>query len=176
MLSFNHLYLICNILVMIILLPTYDCRELQPNDVNLIVKTCNQTPNPNLCIKLLEADPRGRSADVSGLALITVDVIKAKANEGLNKINQLLKGGGNNKRALLSCVDKYKTILVADIPQATQALNFGNPKFAEDATSDSVVEATSCEEGFGRNSPITRENNDTRDVANVARAIVRLLL
>ncbi|KAL2341638.1 hypothetical protein Fmac_009578 [Flemingia macrophylla] len=133
-------------------------RVSKPNDVNLIKETCKKTPNPNLCVKLLEADPRGSTTDVTGLALILVYVIKVRANEALTKINKLIKRGGD-KKALSSCADKYKTILVADVPQASQALQFGNPKFAEDATSDSVVEATSCEDSFNGKSPLTNENN-----------------
>ncbi|TKY72473.1 Cell wall / vacuolar inhibitor of fructosidase 1 [Spatholobus suberectus] len=174
--NLKHLSLICSILVVaIISMPACHCRVFHPNDVKLIEQTCRQTPNPNLCVRLLEADPRSRSADVRGLALIMVDVIKARGNEALNKINQLLRGGGE-KRALSSCADKYRAILQGDVPQATQALQFGNPKFAEDAASDSAVEATSCEGGFSGRSPLTNENNAMRDVANVTRAIVRLLL
>ncbi|KAL2325322.1 hypothetical protein Fmac_024380 [Flemingia macrophylla] len=143
--------------------------------MNFIKQTCQKTPNPNLCIQLIEANPRGHTADVLGLALILVDVIKARANEVSNIINKLIKEGGN-KEALSSCANKYKAILVADVSQATQALQFGNPKFGEDATSDSAVEVTSCEEGFGEKSPLTLENNSMRDVANVTRAIIRLLL
>ncbi|KAL2341642.1 hypothetical protein Fmac_009582 [Flemingia macrophylla] len=176
MLSLRQFSLLCSILIVaIISLPACHCRVLEPNDVNLIKQTCQKTPNPNLCNQILQADSRGRTVDVSGLALILVDAIKAKANEAYNKINNLIKGGGN-KKALSSCVDKYKTILVADVPQATQALQTGNAKFTEDATSDSAIEASSCEHGFGGKSPLTLENNGMGDVANVARAIIRLLL
>ncbi|KAL2341648.1 hypothetical protein Fmac_009588 [Flemingia macrophylla] len=159
MFSLRQLSLLCSILIVaIISLPACHCRVLEPNDVNLIKQTCQKTPNPNLCNQILQADPRGRTADVSGLALILVDAIKAKANGVYNKINNLIKGGGN-KKALSSCADKYKTILVADVPQATQALQTGNAKFAEDAASDSAIEASSCEHGFGGKSPLTLENN-----------------
>ncbi|KAK7302405.1 hypothetical protein RJT34_13293 [Clitoria ternatea] len=94
-------------------------------------------------------DPRSSGADVKGLALITVDMIKGKANEALNKM--LLKGTGGNRALLSSFADKYNAILKGDIPQATQGLQFGNPKFAEEAASDSVVEATSCEQDFSGN-------------------------
>lgn len=156
-------------------MPTCHCRVVQPNDAKLIEETCKQTANPNLCVNLLEAVPRGSSADVKGLALIMVDVIKARGNVAFNKINQLLKGVGD-KKALSSCFDQYKAILEVDVPLAIQALNLGNPKFAESSTSDSANEATSCERGFSGKSPLTNENNGVRDVAYVTTAIVRLLL
>ena len=176
MTNFKHLSLICIILVLATnSMPLGHCRVLHPNDARLIEDTCNKTPNPSLCLQLLKADPRSSSADVKGLALIMVDVIKAKANDALNKIQKLLQGGGE-KNALNSCANKYKAILDGDVPQATQGLQFGNPKFAEDAASDSAVEATSCEQSFNGKSPLTSENNGMRDAADVTRAIVRLLL
>ncbi|XP_027339316.1 cell wall / vacuolar inhibitor of fructosidase 1-like [Abrus precatorius] len=176
MLNMKHISLIFSIIVVAtISMPITHCRVLKPDDVKLIEDTCKQTPNPNLCVQLLKADPRSSGADIEGLALILVDVIKGKANEALNKINQLLKGKVE-KNALISCAGKYKAILEADVPQATEALKTGNPKFAEDAASDSAVEATSCEKGFSGKSPLTNENNGMNDVANVTRAVVRLLL
>ncbi|KAL2341646.1 hypothetical protein Fmac_009586 [Flemingia macrophylla] len=131
MLSLKQLSLLCSILIVaIISLPACHCRVLELNDVNLIKQTCQKTPNPNLCNQILQADPRGRTTDMSSLALILVDAIKTKANEAYNKINNLIKGGGN-KKALSSCADKYKTILVVDVPQATQALQTGNANAPE---------------------------------------------
>ncbi|KAK7400867.1 hypothetical protein VNO78_12175 [Psophocarpus tetragonolobus] len=144
--------------------------------MKLIYQTCKNTPIPDLCLQLLKADPRSPSADITGLALIIVDVIKARANDALVKINQLLKGGGD-KKALDNCAANYKIgILEADIPMAVKALTLGDPKFAENAASDSAVEAIDCEKGFNGKSPLTRVNNGIRDVANVARAIIRNLL
>ncbi|KAG4909043.1 hypothetical protein JHK87_055159 [Glycine soja] len=140
------------------------CRVLQPNDLKLIEETCKRTPKPNLCLQLLKGDPRAPSADIAGLALILVDVIKAKANEAEKTIKQLLKQGGN-KKALSECAVDYKGILILDIPQATRAVR-GDPKFADDAVSDCAVEADICENRFNGKSPLTHVNNGMRDVAN----------
>jgi len=175
MLNLKHLSIICSILVVaIISMSACHCRVLQPNDLKLIEETCKRTPNPNLCLQLLKADPRAPSADIAGLALILVDVIKAKATEAEKTIKQLLKQGGN-KKALSECADDYDGILKLDVPTATRAVR-GNPKFAENAVSDCAVEADSCENGFHGKSPLTHVNNGMHDVANVARAIIRNLL
>ena len=175
MLNLKHLSIICSILVVaIISMSACHCRVLQPNDLKLIEETCKRTPKPNLCLQLLKGDPRAPSADIAGLALILVDVIKAKANEAEKTIKQLLKQGGN-KKALSECADDYKGILKLDIPQATRAVR-GDPKFADDAVSDCAVEADICENRFNGKSPLTHVNNGMRDVANVARAIIRILL
>lgn len=46
------------------------------SEASMIEQTCKETPDFNLCVSLLDSDPRGSSADTSGLALILVDKIK----------------------------------------------------------------------------------------------------
>jgi len=107
-----------------------------------------------------------------------VKVIKAKANDALKIIHDLQRAGAGTKqrRALSSCASKYNAVLIADVPQATEALQKGNPKFAEDGANDAANEATNCESGFSGNSPLTKQNNAMHDVAAITAAIVRLLL
>ncbi|KAI5415532.1 cell wall / vacuolar inhibitor of fructosidase 1 [Lathyrus oleraceus] len=152
-------------------------RVIEPNDANTVRQTCSKTPNSALCIQYLNADPKSSTADVNGLALIMVNVIKSKANIAVNKINQL-KGSipPAQKVALKSCADKYNAILVADVPQATEALQKGDPKFAVDAANDAAIEANGCENGFSGKSPLTAENNVVRDASTITSAICRLLL
>ncbi|KAK7264742.1 hypothetical protein RJT34_32352 [Clitoria ternatea] len=166
------------VLVMISI-PASHSRTILPNDEKLIESTCKKTPNYNVCLQSLKANPGSSGADVRGLAQIMVKVMKAKANDALKKIHELQRVGGagpNQKRALISCADKYNAILVADVPQATEALQKGDPKFAEDGANDAANEATYCESDFAGKSPLTKYNNDMHDVATVTAAIVRLLL
>ncbi|CAK8563826.1 unnamed protein product [Lathyrus sativus] len=152
-------------------------RVIQPNDANTIQQTCSKTPNSALCIEFLNADPNSSTADVNGLAIIMVNVIKSKANVAVNKINQL--NGSippDQNEALKSCADKYNAILVADVPQAIEALQKGNPKFAVDGANDAANEANSCENGFSGKSPLTAENNVVRDASAITSAICGLLL
>ncbi|KAK7291720.1 hypothetical protein RIF29_07093 [Crotalaria pallida] len=145
---------------------------------NLIEETCKQTPNYDLCVQYLKADPHSSDADVTGLALIMVNVIKTKANNALVKINKLLQVSSvpDQKEALNLCSGQYKAILEADVAQAIAALQKGDPKFAEDGAKDAAIEATSCENSFSGKSPLTSDNNSMHDVAVVTAAIVRLLL
>ncbi|XP_017418985.2 cell wall / vacuolar inhibitor of fructosidase 1 [Vigna angularis] len=149
-----------------------------PNNENLIESTCKRTPNYNLCLQTLKVSPGSSTTDVSGLALIMVKVMKAKANDALKIIHDLQgKGAGpKQRRALSSCASKYKAVLIADVPQATEALQKGDPKFAEDGANDAANEATFCESDFSRNSPLTKQNNAMHDVTAITAAIVRLLL
>ncbi|KAI4335008.1 hypothetical protein L6164_013697 [Bauhinia variegata] len=118
------------------------------------------------------------STYITGLGLIMVQVMKAKANDATNKINQLLRASTDpkQKQALSSCADKYKAVLVADVPMAVEALQKGDPKFAEEGANDAAIEANSCEQDFAGKSPLTSYNNAMHDVATVAAAIVRNLL
>lgn len=103
-----------------------------------------------------------------------------KAKAASKRIAELQHGkrvGGMKMTALNNCAQMYKTILEADIPEAIEALEKGDPKFAEDGTNDAANEATYCEEDFpAGQSPITQFNKDMHDVSAIAAAITRLLL
>ncbi|KAG6618195.1 hypothetical protein I3842_Q121400 [Carya illinoinensis] len=150
----------------------------QPMDVRLIEQTCKQTPLYDVCVSILKSDSRSSKADVTGLALIMVDVLKAKATGTTNYIKTLLRGNlkGDVRRGLSSCADLYNTVLEADIPVAIEALQKGDPSFAEQAANDAGIEARSCESSFSGHSPLTESNKSVQDVSSVAAAIVRLLL
>ncbi|KAK7348026.1 hypothetical protein VNO80_22574 [Phaseolus coccineus] len=165
-------------IVVMNIIPGSDCRSFLPNDESLIESTCKKTPNYNLCLQYLKANPGSSTASVSGLALIMVNVMKAKAYDALKIIHDLQKKGAGPKQqgALKSCASNYNAVLVADIPEATEALQKGDPKFAENGANDAANEATYCEDEFSGNSPLTKQNNAMHDVAAVTAAIVRLLL
>ncbi|CAI0467526.1 unnamed protein product [Linum tenue] len=148
---------------------------------NLIKQTCRQTPDHNLCASTLTADPRGPNAgDVPTLALIMIDSVKARATSTLEEIKRLMKQTAPSlKEPLDNCAARYDVVLEADVTVARQAVKLGNPKFGEGAMNDVGVECEDCEGGFGRNgekSPLTKQNGDVRGLADVAAAIVRLLL
>ncbi|MED6145646.1 hypothetical protein PIB30_027213 [Stylosanthes scabra] len=154
------------------------CRTLIiPNGESLMESTCRRTPNYNVCIQSLKANPASSNADVNGLAQIMVKVMTSKANDAINMIHQLQRSGSSSqKKALSSCASKYNAILIGDIPQATEALQKGDPKFAEDGSNDAANEATFCENEFNGKSPLTKQNNAMHDVSVVTAAIVRNLL
>ncbi|RDX94088.1 Cell wall / vacuolar inhibitor of fructosidase 1, partial [Mucuna pruriens] len=159
--------------VVMISIPGSHCRALVPNDEKLIENTCKKTPNYSVCLQSLKASPGSSSADVTGLAQIMVKVMKAKANDALRRIHELQRvgSGPQERKALSSCADKYKAVLIADVPQATEALQKGDPKFAEDGANDAANEATYCESDFSGKSPLTKQNNAMHDVAAVTAAI-----
>ncbi|KDP27950.1 hypothetical protein JCGZ_19030 [Jatropha curcas] len=147
------------------------------SDANLIVQTCKNSPNYNLCVNSLRSDSRSTKADSQGLALIMVHVLKNRATETLQVIKQELKRNPRLRKELSSCVENYDVgILSADIPVAIEALEKGDPKFAETAARDAADEASFCEENFNGNSPLTKYNKVVHETGAVAAAIIRPLL
>ena len=165
------------LMIFLVHVASTQCAALPP-DGDLIVRICRQTPFYDLCISSLKSKPQSSGADVTGLALIMVDELKTKATETLNHVNGLLHGNPRLKRPLRSCADKYRAVIGGDIPEAVEALQKGNPKFAEQGANDAADEAGSCEDGFSGSggSPLTEKNKAVHDVAAVAAAIVRNLL
>ncbi|KDP27949.1 hypothetical protein JCGZ_19029 [Jatropha curcas] len=153
MMKNNSTFLVHHFLVIsIVLLGTY--FSIVQSDANLIEQTCKRTPNYNLCVTSLKSDSRSSTADTRGLALIMVDVLKNRATETLQVINQLLQ----------------------NIPVAIEALEKGDPKFAETAAMDAAYEASYCEDNFNGSSPLTKHNTLVHDTGAVAAAIIRNLL
>ncbi|KAL8026038.1 hypothetical protein ABFX02_14G003000 [Erythranthe guttata] len=167
---------IISISVFLVITLSSSVHTMAKSHQNLIESTCKNTPIYELCIATLRADPGSDAADVAGLALIMIGAVEAKSKEALSAVKKLLKGGGGGDReALKQCKDKYKAVLEGDVPVAKRAVR-GNPKFAEGGMADAKVEADDCEDAFGGKSPLTKVNGDVRDLAVVARAIIRNLL
>lgn len=148
------------------------------NGSDLVESTCKRTPNYELCVKVVSADPRAQgAADMATLAMIMVDAVKAKSEETATMINNLQKTRPDLKTPLEECAFQYKVILTASIPEAHDALRKGNPKFAEDGVAGSSGSAQECELGFQKGqSPLTAFNTQVHDLSDVARAIIRNLL
>lgn len=150
----------------------------QLKDQNLIETTCRNTPNYQLCISILHADPSSATADVAGLGLIVVDAVKAKAEAALSAIDNLKWFHPELTNALDLCRISYIAVLKADIPEAVAALTKGVPKFAEFGMADAAWEAEICEGRFDRvaESPLSGVNKDLHDLAQVATCIIKILL
>lgn len=162
----------------IIFLSLYILQTAVPSkaDKTLIETTCKATPSYNLCMSTLLSNPKSSSGDISDLGLIMVGATKAKATRAMQHIKAIYRSRPELKRALNECAKMYMAVVRADVPSAVQALDGGQPKFAEDGMADAAVEAQSCERSFGQKSPLTDFNKDIENVANVARAIIRMLL
>ncbi|KAH0676604.1 hypothetical protein KY285_024405 [Solanum tuberosum] len=130
-----------------------DCCDISSYAIDLSTEnktTCKNTPNYNLCLKTLLHDERSASGDITTLALIMVDAIKAKANQGAEIISTLLNSNHPEEWTvpLKKCAFSYKVILTVSLPLAIEALTKGNPKFAEDCMVGCFGDSQNCEENF----------------------------
>lgn len=142
---------------------------------NLIETTCKNTPNYRLCINTLMANQGGAATDVAELGLIMVGAVKAKSREALSAVKKLSRNRKVSVEALQRCKDAYEAVVDADVPEAEGSVR-GNPKFAENGMADAAVEADNCDGAFGGKSPLSGVNRAVRELAVVARAIIRNLL
>ncbi|KAL6526467.1 hypothetical protein OROGR_015557 [Orobanche gracilis] len=149
----------------------------QQEDQTLIETTCNHTTKYQLCLDTIRADPKSAGADLAGLGLIVIEAIKKKSKLALSATKRLLRRHPELAKPLQECADVYKAVIKADYPVAVQAIR-GNPKFAENGIADVAVEAEYCEGAFKgvAKSPLTAENDAVKNLAVVARAIIRNLL
>ncbi|CAN0855290.1 Cell wall / vacuolar inhibitor of fructosidase 1 [Linum grandiflorum] len=148
---------------------------------DLIEKTCQQTPDYDLCVSSITGDPAARNANhVDTLALIMIDVVSNKAtatSQMLKEIEWLFANEPSLKDPLTACANMYRVIVDDDVSVAINAVRLGDPKFGEGAMNDAGNEADSCERGFEQGeSPLTELNKAVRKVADVASAIIRVLL
>ncbi|WCJ23272.1 cell wall / vacuolar inhibitor of fructosidase 2 [Euphorbia peplus] len=146
-------------------------------DANTIDGTCKQTPYYSQCVKLLNSDPKSLTADVKGLALILVDMLKKESTKSIQSLKDIQKQRPDLKEQLDSCASKYDTILNSDVTVANEAIQLGNPKFAEGALNDAALEADLCEKRFkAGTSPLSEPNKRMADISRVAASITRQLL
>ncbi|KAJ9536343.1 hypothetical protein OSB04_un000479 [Centaurea solstitialis] len=148
-------------------------------DMQFIENICKSTPSYDLCIKTVLADPKSKDADLTDLALIVVNALKELGINDINYIKGLENDHPELKVPLDYCADVYNTVVTTDVPLAVTALTQGNPKFGEDGVADAAVEGQACEDTFGQYghaSPMTDVNKNMEDLANVARAMIRMLL
>ncbi|KAF7806802.1 cell wall / vacuolar inhibitor of fructosidase 1-like [Senna tora] len=163
--------------------PIHCFKSLHQDQENLMQFACKDTTDSELCLRYLRAEPRSRDAvDLAELALIMVRAMKAKATRAYSRIHVLLEDKQigsdlNQKNALRNCASRYNAILVADAPEAREALERGNARMALEGARDAAIGATRCEREFpaGR-SLLTAENSAVHDVAAITASMVMKLL
>ncbi|KAH6758879.1 hypothetical protein C2S51_019114 [Perilla frutescens var. frutescens] len=163
-------------LLLLTLLQLHEIIQLK--DQTLIETACKNTPNYDLCVSTLHDSPSSAAADVAGLGLILVDVVKSKTEAALSAVEEMRRRHPEMRGALDQCWISYKAVLVADVPEAVAALTKGVPKFAEFGMADAAWEAEICEGSFEMTAatPLSGVNKEIHDLAQVAVGIIRILL
>lgn len=164
-------------LILLALLQMHEATHLK--DQALIETSCKKTPNYDLCVSTLRHSPHSATVDVAGLGLILVDVVKSKAEAAMSAVEDLRRRHPEMRSALDQCSRSYNAVVVADVPEAVEALTKGVPKFAESGMADAAWEAEICERSFqmvAGTTPLSGVNKEMHDLAEVAVGIIRILL
>ncbi|CAN1190390.1 Cell wall / vacuolar inhibitor of fructosidase 1 [Linum perenne] len=151
-------------------------------DKQFITDTCKQTPNFKVCVSAALSNPRGlKAGNVQELALVLIDVVQGKATVAYNQIKKLLATKPDLKKPLSECAQEYHVVIHEDHDEAVEAMTKGDPKFGEDAMADSALTPESCKDTFEQYkkafpAELTQPGDDVQEIANVARALIRMLL
>ncbi|CAI9776183.1 unnamed protein product [Fraxinus pennsylvanica] len=129
----------------------------QEKDQNFVETICSNTPSYQLCISTLRADHTSIKEDASGLGLIMVVAMKAKAKEMMKAIKKL--------RAFRPNLKDVWEVLRWD------------PKVAANNIADSSMQAGVCKSNLNEvKSSLTGLNDAMYDLCEVAKAIIINLL
>ncbi|KAL6990159.1 hypothetical protein U1Q18_015906 [Sarracenia purpurea var. burkii] len=116
----------------------------------LISDICSQTQNPSLCLQALNSDPRSATtADLKGLARISIDITQTNAKQTSDLIASLSKGATSPilKGRYDTCAENYDDA-VADLDDASKALDSGDIGTLRIKASAASDGPETCEDSF----------------------------
>ncbi|KAL4592442.1 hypothetical protein LXL04_005437 [Taraxacum kok-saghyz] len=117
-------------------------------DRQFIDNTCKGTPYDNLCLSILLPDLKSQNTDLTSLALIAVNAVKNRGIQTQQQIQALKNSRPEFTATLVKCAEMYNALVTVDVPLSINALNGGDPKFAEGGMADSNLESLACERSF----------------------------
>ncbi|XP_057957106.1 pectinesterase inhibitor-like [Malania oleifera] len=165
--------------ILVRLLPTP--TQIQQSGVDLIIKTCNHTSNPNICVEYLRSDPQSLTVDVKGLARILLEMASKNANDTAEAIEKQFK---KNTDPILTqcfeiCISVYK-LAVEDLPNEISSLDSNLLADALTLAGYASEDAEECEKVFVRppnptKSPFTKQNKVVDNLSTLAVEIISVL-
>lgn len=169
-----HKYLCLSLFILLLLQIPF----LAIGDKKLIEHTCEITEYYDLCIATLTANDTSLDADLKGLTLILLDVVRDKGYKALEKIKSLNKTNPEWYEPLYECNFQYKAVVDDDVPEAIKGVNERRHELARDGMTDTTIKSQACEEGFMRRSlplPLTELNTIVHNLAYLTINFVGLL-
>ncbi|CAH9113398.1 unnamed protein product [Cuscuta epithymum] len=143
-------------------------------DTYLMLWGCSASSDRSLCLHYLRSDPRSFAApNYIELGKIMAGFALAKANETFSSVKKMAAAGKLKKGVavgLETCRGLYGQIIAEHIPDAIRTAG----RSAEEGSQrlgDAIEAEMDCEKGFGKNgvkSPLTKRNNDFKDVVILA--------
>ncbi|XP_058109035.1 putative invertase inhibitor [Magnolia sinica] len=154
------------------------------NGQDLISTTCKQTLYFDVCMSSLRSNPLSQTADLEGLAAISINLTMAYATEMITHVTDL-KGHVKTldhdtfmAGCLNDCLDEYADA-VENLRQSAEALGQRSYGAVNDLVSGAMTDSDTCEEGFtevpGNVSPLTEKNEYFFKLCSISLAITKLL-
>ncbi|XP_042483245.1 putative invertase inhibitor [Macadamia integrifolia] len=150
-------------------------------DADIVNETCQKASQVDkelqydFCVAALGKDPKSHSADLQGLGIISMELMKEKATKIGSHIKEILndtKSGPVFKRCIQSCDERYADVQLST-NHAIEAFKSKNYKEASSQVSATLTNAGTCEDVFAQTldhlkSPLTAEYNDLFQLISIA--------
>ncbi|KAJ8465012.1 hypothetical protein OPV22_027564 [Ensete ventricosum] len=163
-----------------ILLQSSELADASVEDECKIATAADPNVDYNFCVTSLQADPRSGSADAKELAIIAANLTVANATSTLSKIEKLVgdsKIDSTTKGLLNQCSSFYKDVVTA-ASGAIKAISSGSLGDAKKQLTKARDNPQDCDNLLyeaGKNSLLTKEDNDCTNLASIAQCIVAKL-
>ncbi|XP_043717994.1 putative invertase inhibitor [Telopea speciosissima] len=156
-------------------------------DADILNETCQKAAQDDknlhydFCVAALGEDPKSHSADLQGLGIISLELIKDNATKIGSRIGELLNDGKISpdvKERLKDCQDLYSDVK-SDVNDAIDAFKSKDYIKANLEVSSASDASTTCEDGFtekpGLKSPLSIENDNFFQLSVIALSITKFL-
>ncbi|KAJ0238430.1 Pectinesterase inhibitor domain-containing protein [Hirschfeldia incana] len=146
---------------------------------NVIQQLCKRNRYQPLCVSTLNHDPRSKTSDPQGLASISIDATKKKANDTLTYLICELERTGGDRAAFErygTCVDTdYGASTTRYLPEAMANLKAKNFSAAIANLQDVMSATGNCEDQFAGDCPlpVTQRNKAVHDITDMTADIIR---
>ncbi|KAH7573433.1 hypothetical protein ACOSP7_007103 [Xanthoceras sorbifolium] len=173
--SFKSWFFQASILV-VLLFTTPSFANLDVNDSSkLINDICPTTRFPSYCLEVLESIPEAATADLKGLAQITLDLAISKASSTLDRIRSLIPQTTDPKlkQAYKSCSEHYDNT-IGDLKEAESDFKQGDKYGMNQYASAAMTEAGDCDdqtEELAVDPWIQKGNQDFDNICGIVLAI-----
>ncbi|KAJ0043079.1 hypothetical protein Pint_19443 [Pistacia integerrima] len=140
---------------------------------------CSKTQNPSFCLGVLNQIPGASTADLPGLAKITIDLASSNATKTLQLIKSLVPKATNGKlkERYGTCSEHYDNA-IGDLNDAQQYLKTGDPMGANLSASASMDEAGDCDDelqGLPTDPSVLKGNQDLNNICSIILVIANLI-
>ncbi|KAG2317737.1 hypothetical protein Bca52824_020859 [Brassica carinata] len=145
---------------------------------NLIQQLCTRNRYQSLCVSTLNLDPRSKTSNLQGLALISIDATTKKTNETLTYLISVFPGGGSR-----ADFEKYGTCLDQDYGVSVKRYlpgalaNLKAKKYSDVIANlqDVVTASDDCENQFAGSCPLplSQRNKAVHDIADMTTDIIK---